>query len=478
MSDLLDLDAVGQAEAVAGGEVSPEELVEASITAIEKHNPQLNAVIHPLFDKALAAARSNDLPEGPFKGVPIVAKDLDGHTEGDPFHCGMKFLKDANYVAPHDSYMHAKLRAAGFVLVGKTNTPELGLLPSTEPLAYGPTHNPWRIGYSASGSSGGTAAAVSARMVAVGTGGDGGGSIRTPASACGLFGLKPTRGRISLGPDASEAWAGFVVRGVLSRSVRDTAAMLDLVAGPMPGDAYYAPPPDAPFASNLGKDPGKLRIGLMTQVPGGMAALHPAVEAAVKDAVELVGSLGHEVEEANPPALQDASLVEYFINIVNVWTTYQLDDWGRTVGREVTEEDVEPGTWFQAVAGRDVSSSDYVNSVQKIQRQARDALVWLDDAGLDLLMTPTMPEPPWELGQFHDPDNPLQGLFRAGEVVPFTGPFNAGGQPAMSVPLHWTEDNLPIGIQFVADTAREDLLFRLAWQLEEARPWADRRPPL
>ena len=477
MDELLDLDAIGQAEAVARGDVSPTELVEASIQRIEKHNPQLNAVIHPMFEKALDVARSDDL-SGPFRGVPMVVKDLDGHTGGDPFHAGMKFLKDANFIAPHDSYMHAKLRAAGFVFVGKTNTPELGLLPSTEPLAYGPTHNPWRLGYTASGSSGGSAAAVAARMVAVGTGGDGGGSIRTPASACGLFGLKPTRGRISLGPDASEAWAGFVVRGVLSRSVRDTAAILDLVSGAMPGDAYFAPPPAEPFSNNLGKYPGKLRIGLMTQVPGGMSTVQPVCLDAVKDAASLLESLGHEVEEASPPALMDASLVEYFLNIVNVWTTYQLDDWGRVVGREVREEDVEPGTWFQAAAGREVSSSTYVNSVQKIQRQAREAVVWLDESGLDLLLTPTMPEPPWELGQFHDPDNPLQGLLRAGTIVPFTGPFNAGGQPAMNVPLHWTDDGLPIGTQLIAEYGREDLLFQVASQLEEARPWADKRPPL
>lgn len=477
MDDILNLDATGQAEAVAKGDVSPTELVEGSIRRIEKLNPRLNAVIHPLFDKAIAES-SDELPAGPFRGVPMVVKDWDGTTAGDPFHAGMKFLKDAGLVAPHDSYFHEKLRAAGFVFVGKTNTPELGLLPSTEPLVYGPTHNPWKLGYSASGSSGGSAAAVAARMVAAGAGGDGGGSIRTPASACGLVGLKPTRGRISLGPDLSEAWAGFVTQAVLTRSVRDAASILDVVSGPMPGDAYFAPPPVSPFATNVGRDPGKLRIGLMTAVPGGMASLQPDVQTAIEDAAHLVASLGHEVETAAPPALFDPSIAEFFVNIVNVWTAYGLDEMARIVGRPVTENDVEPGTWFQAEAGRQVSGTDYVNSVQRIQRQAREAVRWLDEQGFDLLMTPTMPEPPWELGQFHDPDNPLQGLMRAGMVVPFTGPFNAGGQPAISLPLYWTDDGLPIGTQFVAEQGREDLLLQIASQLEEARPWVDKRPPL
>ncbi|MDQ3877820.1 MAG: amidase, partial [Actinomycetota bacterium] len=274
MPELHDLDATAQAELVAKGEVKPVELVEHAIERIEGLNPKLNAVIHPLFDKALDAAAAG--PVGPFAGVPMVVKDLDGHTAGDPFHCGMRFLKEAGWVEQEDSYSHAKLRNAGFVFVGKTNCPELGLIPTTEPEAYGPTHNPWKLGHSPGGSSGGTAAAVASRMVATGTAGDGGGSIRIPASECGLIGLKPSRGRVSLGPDLGEAWHGFVVRGVLTRSVRDVAAILDVESGEMPGDPYTAPPFQRPLVDEVGADPGRLKIGLRTTAFADATPTHPA----------------------------------------------------------------------------------------------------------------------------------------------------------------------------------------------------------
>ncbi|MEA2446998.1 MAG: amidase [Actinomycetota bacterium] len=474
MSELSDLDAVGQALAVRRGDVSPAELVDDAIARIEKLNPELNAVIHPLFEKARAAA-GGDLPDGPFRGVPAVMKDLDGHLAGDPFHAGMRALKEAGYVAPFDSYMHARLRDAGFIFVGKTNCPELGLLPSTEPLAYGPTHNPWDTTRSPGGSSGGTAAAVASRMVALGTAGDGGGSIRCPASACGIFGLKPTRGRVSLGPDGGDTWGGFVVRSVLTRSVRDTAAILDVIAGPAPGDPHYPAAPERPYGQEVGVDPGKLRIGLMTAVPAGMNTLAPECAAAVNDAAELLGSLGHEVEESFPEQLLDSSLVEHFVNIVNAWTAHSLDHWGRELGRELTAEDVEPGTWFQAESGRQVNASTYINALESLTAQNRSIGSWWGQ-GFDLLLTPSLPEPPWTLGQFHD--DPMMGLFRAGSVVPFLAPLNASGQPAASIPLCWSDDDLPIGVQLVAQFGREDILIRIASQLEEARPWADRRPPI
>jgi amidase len=474
---LSDLDAVGQALAVRRGEVSPSELVDDAISRIEKMNPELNAVIHPLFEKARAAA-SGVLPDGPFRGVPMVLKDLDGHTEGDPFHCGMKFLKEAGYIAPHDSYSHAKLRNAGFVFVGKTNCPELGLIPSTEPLAYGPTHNPWDTARSPGGSSGGTAAAVASRMVATGTAGDGGGSIRCPASACGLVGLKPTRGRVSLGPDSGESWAGFVVRGALTRTVRDTAAMLDVIAGPMPGDPYFATPPERPYAQEVDEDPGRLKVGVMDVVPAGMTTLDPVVEAALRDTAELISSLGHEVRDEYPESVTDPEPVQYLLNIVNAWVAYQLDEWSETIGRKITADDVEPGTWEQAELGRTVDVSAYIKSVQQVHRLSRDGASWAEEGGFDLLLTPSLPEPPFVLGQFHDANVPLQGLIRAGMTVPFLAPFNASGQPAISLPLCWTPDGLPIGMQLVADYGREDLLIRIASQLEEARPWADRRPPI
>jgi amidase len=477
VTELSDLDAVGQALAIRRGEASPTELVDDAISRIEKLNPELNAVIHPLFEKARAAAAA-ELPDGPFRGVPMVLKDLDGHTKGDPFHCGMKFLKEAGYIAPHDSYSHAKLRDAGFIFVGKTNCPELGLIPSTEPLAYGPTHNPWDTTRSPGGSSGGTATAVASRMVATGTAGDGGGSIRCPASACGLVGLKPTRGRVSLGPDAGEAWAGFVVRGALTRTVRDTAAMLDVMSGPMPGDPYYAPPPGRPYTEEVGEDPGRLKVGVMDQVPAGMTTLDPIVEGALRETAELISSLGHEVRDEYPTSIVDAGAVQHLINIINAWTAYQLDYWGEVVGRKIKAEDVEPGTWAQAELGRTVDGVAYITAVQNVQRLAREGAAWAEEGDFDLLLTPSMPEPPLILGQFHDENFPLQGLIRAGMVVPFLAPFNASGQPAISLPLCWTDDGLPIGMQLVADYGRDDLLIRIASQLEEAQPWSGRRPPI
>src|SRR5687768_12545580 len=274
MTELSDLDATAQAKLVRTGEVSPTELVDDAIARIEKLNPELNAVIHPLFDKARDQARG-DLPDGPFRGVPMVLKDLDGQTAGDPFHCGNKALKAINHVPDHDSYSHAKLRDAGFVFVGKTNCPEFGLLPTTEPEAYGATRNPWNTEHSPGGSSGGTAAAVASRMVAVGSAGDGGGSIRIPSSECGLVGLKPTRGRVSFGPELGEVWKGLVVRGALARSVRDSAAVLDVMSGQMPGDPYTAPRFDRPLAEEVGADPGTLRIGFTTAAPEHMTTVDP-----------------------------------------------------------------------------------------------------------------------------------------------------------------------------------------------------------
>ena len=264
--DLAFLDALAQAALVREGKVTPVELVESAITRVEKLNPELNAVIHPRFDAARAEA-VGVLPDGPLRGVPIVIKDLDASTSGDPLHFGNQALKEAGRQADHDTWLVERLRAAGCVVIGKTNTPEFGLMPTTEPMAYGPTRNPWNTDHGVGGSSGGSAAAVSSGMVPVGHAGDGGGSIRIPASACGLFGLKPTRGRVSLGPDAGESWAGMVVRHAVTRTVRDSAVVLDIIAGPMPGDPYYAPPPARPFADEVGADPGRLRIGVRTTAP-------------------------------------------------------------------------------------------------------------------------------------------------------------------------------------------------------------------
>ena len=475
--DLSVLDATAQAQLVTGGDISPLELVDAAINRIEKVNPELNAVIHPLFDKARTAARGE--LAGPFRGVPAVVKDLDGTSAGDPCHMGNKLLKEVGWVDDHDSYLFAKLRAAGFVFVGKTNTPEFGLQPTCEPLAYGPTRNPWNTERGPGGSSGGSGAAVAAGMVPVGHAGDGGGSIRIPGSACGLFGLKPSRGRVSMGPDAGESWAGYVARHVVTRSVRDSAAVLDVLAGEMPGDPYTAPPPSRPFADEVGVDPGGLKVGLLARAPGEMVPTHADCVAAAEDAGKLLESLGHSVEPASPAALDEATLMEKFMVILTTWVVHDLEETARRAGRAVEPDDVEPLTWAYGEIGRTHSSATYIDAVNALHTWSRRTAAWWHDDGYDILLTPTMAEPPPVLGDLVPPaDNPFEGAARATAFATYTAPFNVTGQPAMSVPLFMSSDGLPIGTHFVGAMNREDVLLRLAAQLEAARPWADRRPPV
>lgn len=471
------LDATDQAELVRTGEASPLELVDAAIERIERVNPQLNAVIHERFDKARVEAAA-DIPDGPFRGVPFVVKDLDGYSAGDPYYGGTKFLRDHDYRPVRDSYLTEKFRAAGLITVGRTNTPELGLVPTAEPATYGPTRNPWDPERSTGGSSGGSAAAVASGMVAMGHAGDGGGSIRIPASECGLVGLKPSRGRHSLGPEVGESWGGLVARLAVTRTVRDTAALLDAIQGPMPGDPYTAPPPARPYVDELGADPGSLRIGWRLEAPSLVGAPHPDTVAAVQGAAALLESLGHRVDESSPDALDDPDFTGAFINAYNSWVARDLERLGDAVGTPVTADDVEPGTWFIAEAGREVNARQYLASIEYLHDFTRRVAGWWD-GGYDLLLTATIPEPPPLLGQFTSTaDDPFTALFRSAEIVPFTAPFNTTGQPGISLPLHWNDDGLPIGIQLVAAYGREDLLIQVASQLEEAAPWKDRRPPI
>ncbi len=476
--DLADLDATAQAELVRTGQASPLELVDAAIARIEALNPQLNAVIHPLFDRARATAAARDLPDGPFRGVPMVLKDLMCHTAGDPFHEGMRFLKDRGYTATADTYLAAKFRQAGFVFVGKTNTPELGILPTTEPEAYGPTRNPWDLARSTGGSSGGSAAAVASGMVPVAHANDGGGSIRIPASECGLVGLKPTRGRVSQGPDLGDMMGGVVVEGVVTTSVRDAAAVLDAICGAMPGDPSPAPPPTRPYGSEVGADPGPLRIGILTVAPGGTTDTHQDCVAAADDAASLLASLGHVVEPSAPPGLDDPEYVARFITLWASGHGCNVDRWSRTTGEPIGERDVEPLTWALVEMSRAYTAADLLSSIEWLQWMSRSMQRWWA-SGFDLLITPTIAEPPPLLGEFGtDPDNPLQPLFRAAGLVPFTPLFNVSGQPAISLPLSWNADGLPIGVQLIAAFGREDVLVRVAAQIEAAAPWATRRPPV
>ena len=477
MSELGFLSATEQAALVREKKVSPVELVDDAINRIEKLNGELNAVIIERFDKARAEA-AGELPDGPFRGVPMVLKDLDGASKGDPHHCGMKWLKDMDWTEEEDTFSIANLRATGGVFVGKSNCPELGLVPTTEPEAYGPSRNPWDTTRSTGGSSGGTAAAVASGMVSIGTAGDGGGSIRIPASECGLVGLKPTRGRVSLGPSHGQLWSGLVVRGVLTRTVLDTAVALDAMSKPMVGEPYYAPPFERPLAEEVGRDPGKLRVGFTTKAPASMAETQADPIAAVQDAARLLESLGHTVEESAPDALYNTDIANYAIHLISGPLAQELDYWEKKTGEKVDLDQLELGTKVFVDMSAQALARDYIDAVEQVHLLSRKVQQWWAD-GFDLLLTPTIPEPPPELGQFAATDeNPLNAMLRSSSIVPFVAPFNLTGQPGISLPLHWNDAGLPIGVQLVAPYGREDILVRIASQLEQARPWKDKRPPV
>jgi len=473
----MTIDATEQARMVRDGEVSPSELVDEAIERLERLNPQLNAVIHPLLDEARELA-AGEIPDGPFKGVPFLVKDLSCYMAGVPVHEGMRALKEAGYVADHDMLITQRIRQAGFVVLGRTNAPELGILPTTEPVAYGATHSPWDIDRSPGGSSGGSAAAVAAGIVTAAHANDGGGSIRIPASHCGLVGLKPTRARVSLAPDFGDVLLGLVVELAVTRSVRDAAGILDALHGPAPGDPYAAPPPTRPYVEEIGADPGRLRIGLMTTAPGGQFEAQPECVAAAENAAAALEELGHHVEHSYPAELDNPALIPDFLARWTAGVDWNLRYWSAKIGREIGADEVEPCTWALAEQGRTHNAGDLLLATERVQASCRRAASWWDD-GFDLLLTPTCAEPPPRLGE-HDapPDNPLMPIVRGTPFAIFTAAFNSSGQPAISLPLHWTADGLPVGVQLVADFGREDLLLRVASRLEESRPWSDRIPPV
>jgi len=473
MTDLSALDATAQAELVRTKQASAAELVDAAIERIEKLNGELNAVIHPLYERARNAVQRG-LPTGAFTGVPVVVKDLDGTLAGAPYHAGNIALKNAKYTPDVTCSLFAKLEDAGFVIVGKTNTPELGLMTTTEPKAYGPSHNPWNLAHSPGGSSGGSGAAVASGMVPLAHAGDGGGSIRIPASMCGLFGLKPSRGRVSLGPVVTESWAGLVMRHVVTHTVRDSARVLDVLAGYMSGDSYTAPPPARAYASEVGADAGSLRIGIRTAPPLGLFDTDPECVRATEDAARALEALGHRVEVAAPPALDEPAMLETFSVVMAADTRADLIELADILGRPLSPADVEPSTWatYESAAATDAAS--YVGALRKMHAWTRRMVSWWTD-GFDLLLTPTLGAPPPELGYLTDPE---QGMARMLPYALFTAPFNVTGQPAMSVPLATSASGLPIGVQLAAAPFREDVLFRVAAQLEAAQPWVARRPPL
>jgi amidase len=475
--DFRWLDATAQGDLVRAGDVKPVELVDAAIARIEAVNPRVNAVIHPLFEKAHDAASSGDVGAGPFAGVPFAMKDGVCHTAGDPFHCGMRALKELGWREPDDTWLARRFRAAGFVFVGKTNLPELAASVTTEPVAYGPSRNPWGLDFSTGGSSGGSAAAIAAGMVPVAHGNDMGGSIRFPAAMCGLVGLKPTRARTTLGPAFGEYWGPLTHEFVLTRSVRDVAGVLDAVAGPGTGDPYTAPAPSRPWRDELGVAPGRLRVGYRTRMrasDGGRDS-HAECIAAVERTVSLLESLGHDVEPVALDALDEPG-AEQFGTVFCAAIARDIERWSERTGHVITDDELEPHTAMLAQVGRTITGVRYVAAIEGMQRWARRVSAWWDDH--DVLVLPTSPEPPVPLGVLND----LAAAERLGQLVTFTVPFDVTGQPAISLPLHWSAPtaaapSLPIGVQLVAGYGREDVLVRVSAQLEAAAPWSDRHPP-
>jgi amidase len=487
-------DGLGLAELVRRREVEPAELVEEAIRRIETLNPRVNAVIHKMYDLARQAA-ATDLPDGPFRGVPFLLKDLiTGACAGAPVCSGSRFHKD--YIADHDSELVRRYKAAGLIVVGKTNTPEYGLMPVTEPALFGPSKNPWDLKCTPGGSSGGSAAAVATRLVPLAHGSDGGGSIRVPASCCGLLGLKPTRGRNPMGPDLGDLWHGLACSHVITRSVRDSAAALDATAGPDVGAPYYAPPPPRPFLEEVGADPGRLRIAFTTTSFLG-DSVHEDCATGLAETVELCHDLGHELREA-APAIDGEAFARAFSTLVYAETRASIEEAEALAGRRATPRDFEPTTWAAGLLGSRIRAPELSRAIYTLQRIARQVGRFFE--AHDVLLTPTLatvppligalqPKPLLSLGM-----RLLGGLNAGGllallaeqsgtvndiyEFIPYTPLANTTGQPAMSVPLVWNEEGLPIGMQFTGRYGDEATLFRLAAQLEQARPWSDRVPAI
>jgi amidase len=490
-------DATGLAERVRRGEVTPLELLEIALARVAALNPRLNAVVRLMEDDARRAAeRSGHDPggAGPFVGVPFLAKDLATAYAGHPMSCGSRFLADV--VVGQDSELARRVKAAGVSVFGKTNTPEWGLLPVTEPEYWGPTLNPWDTRRTPGGSSGGSGAAIAAGIVPMAGGGDGGGSIRIPASCCGLFGLKPTRGRTPTGPRRGLMWRGASVEHVITRSVRDSAAMLDATHGPDAGAPFEITPPARPFVAEVGEDPARLRIAWTTK-PCVPTEIHPDCIAAVEDAVALLEGLGHELVEAEIP-VDGPVFARRFLTVVAGELGADVGEATALVGRRPRRGELEPATMALALLADALSANEYATALRGLELMGREVGAFFAD--YDLVLTPTLASPPPLIGSLAPtPAERMQlqilGVFGSGRLVkaaglidqaaknaldfiPFTPIFNATGHPAMSVPLWWNGAGLPVGVHFVAHFGREDVLFRLAGQLERARPWFDRLPEM
>jgi amidase/6-aminohexanoate-cyclic-dimer hydrolase len=465
-----DYDAIGLAQLVAARQVTAAEVLEAAILRLEQRNPKINAVVATSLDEARAAAKKG--PAGPLAGVPWLIKDLGALQSGQPTSQGSRLWD--GFVADHDSTIVERWRQAGLLLMGKTNTPEFGSTATTEPARWGPTRNPWSPAHSAGGSSGGAAAAVAARILPAAHATDGGGSIRIPAACCGVFGLKPTRARNPAGPDVGEGWAGLATAHAVTISVRDSAALLDATHGPAPGDPYCAPAPARPFLAEAGRDPDRLRIAITTQGALGQA-IDPEVKTAAEAAGRLCQELGHEVEEAVPDWPAEAA-AQAMRTIMAANLAFMVDTRLAALGRTLQQGDIEPANAGLVEEGRRRTAAEYAAAVWTVHQVGRRFAELF--GRYDILLSPVLAAPPQRLGTLsmaQDVDAYYAQLVAA---IPFTPQFNMAGCPAMSVPLAWSRDGLPIGVQFGAGYGEEATLIRLAAQLEAAQPWRAKKPPV
>jgi amidase len=469
--ELAWIDATAQAELVRQRVITPQELLAAAIERIELINPLLNAVVTPMFEQAHAAA-SEDNFDGPFAGVPFLLKDLIAHSRNSRLTSGSRLMAD--YISPADSELVTRYRKAGLNIIGKTSTSEFGILGTTEPERFGPARNPWDMRRSTGGSSGGSAAAVAAGMVAMAHASDAGGSIRIPASCCGIFGLKPTRARNPMGPQNGDLVSGLWAEHAVTRSVRDSARLLDATGFPQAGDPYWAPPLTGPAAGHLNRRPGRLRIALSTSSPTG-GTVEPVCIKAARDAAELCAAIGHDVSEG-APAVDPERLATAFDIVWMAGVAWMIGHWARMLGRTVGPEDLELATWTLYERGKRITSGAYLDAVHDLQRISRTIADFFEH--VDAWLTPALATAPPQLGWIASTsDDPLLAYRRDSQFCPFTGIANVTGQPAMSTPLFWDETGLPVGTQFIGRFGEEGTLIGLAAQLEEARPWADKHPP-
>ena len=472
----MQIDATEMARMVATGAASPEELLEDALAKVARLNPQLNAVVHVQEEVARAAIKSG-LPEGPFKGVPFLIKDLGAEAVDFPTNSGSNLWKDTRHT--YDSAIFSRMRATGVVTFGRTTSPEAGIGPVTEASVYdGPTRNPWNLDRTSGGSSGGAGAAVAAGIVPMAHGSDGGGSVRIPASSCGLFGFKPTRGRFPSGPGRGEGWAGMAIDGFLTHSVRDNAVMMDACAGPDLGTPYVAPEMEMSYAAAITRPPRRLRIGVCETTFTG-APIHAEAQAAVQDTAKLLEGMGHSVMPLRPEADHDGMMAAW-TKIVACGTALSIQKTLEAKGRDLQQGDIQGVARSALVFAKNIRGADYLAAVGKVHAYGREMAAVFEDC--DILLSATLAEPPAEVGRFtHDRDD--YENYRCGpggvfEYSPFCAVFNASGQPAASVPMHWSADGLPVGIHLAAAFGADATLIALCAELESAQPWIGRFPAL